>query len=107
MIIQHFKLVSTKKVKLKNDKWTDLTKLTIKNPDWAVHSRIEYVDDPKCTCTRHHQSLVPNQGCRNQGSEGERNTLPLCVEVGFYVDISWESRCNIEVNIWAHFYMIF
>ena len=33
MIIQHFKLVSTEKVKLKNDKWTDLTKLTIKNPD--------------------------------------------------------------------------
>ena len=28
---------------------------------------------------------------------------PLCVEMGFYVDISWESRCNIEINVWAHF----
>ena len=23
----------------------------------------------------------------------------LCVEMGFYADISWESRCNIEINI--------
>ena len=30
----------------------------------------------------------------------------LCVEVGFYADISWESRCNIEINVWAHFYEI-
>ena len=22
------------------------------------------------------------------------------------VDISWESRCNIEINVWAHFYKI-
>ena len=22
----------------------------------------------------------------------------LCVEMGFYADISWESRCNIEIN---------
>ena len=22
---------------------------------------------------------------------------------GFYVDISWESRCNVEINVWAHF----
>ena len=27
------------------------------------------------------------------------NPLQLCVEMGFYADISWESRCNIEVNI--------
>ena len=31
---------------------------------------------------------------------------PLCVEMGFYADISWESRCYIEINIWAHFYKI-
>ena len=31
---------------------------------------------------------------------------PLCVEMGFYADISWESRCNIEINVWAHFYKI-
>ena len=30
----------------------------------------------------------------------------LCVEMGVYVDISWESRCNIEINVWAHFYKI-
>ena len=23
----------------------------------------------------------------------------LCVEMGFYLDISWESRCNIEINV--------
>ena len=22
--------------------------------------------------------------------------------VGFYADISWESRCNIEINVWPH-----
>ena len=26
--------------------------------------------------------------------------------MGFYTDISWESRCNIEINVWAHFYKI-
>ena len=31
---------------------------------------------------------------------------PLCVEMGFYTDISWESRCYIEINIWAQFYKI-
>ena len=30
----------------------------------------------------------------------------LCVEMGFYADMSWESRCNIEINVWAHFYKI-
>jgi hypothetical protein len=25
--------------------------------------------------------------------------LPLCVEMGFYGDIFWESRCNIEINV--------
>ena len=31
----------------------------------------------------------------------------LCVKVGFYANISCESRCNIEINVWAHFYKIF
>ena len=30
----------------------------------------------------------------------------LCVEMGFYANISWKSRCNIEINVWAHFYKI-
>ena len=31
---------------------------------------------------------------------------PLCVEMGFYTDISWDSRCNIDINVWAHIYKI-
>ena len=23
----------------------------------------------------------------------------LCVEMGFYADVSWESRCNMEINV--------
>ena len=30
----------------------------------------------------------------------------LCVEVGFYADISWESKCNIEINVWGHFFKL-
>ena len=25
--------------------------------------------------------------------------LSLCVEMGFYADISWESRCKIEIDV--------
>ena len=39
-------------------------------------------------------------------SDSPSPLLPLCVEMGFYADISWESRCNIEINVWAHFYKI-
>ena len=31
---------------------------------------------------------------------------PLCVEMGFYADISWESRCNTGINVWDSFYKI-
>ena len=34
------------------------------------------------------------------------STLFQSVEMGFYVDISWKSRCNIEINVWVHFYKI-
>ena len=30
----------------------------------------------------------------------------LCVQMGFYADISRESRCGIEINVCAHFYKI-
>ena len=30
----------------------------------------------------------------------------MCVEMGLYKDISWESWSNIVINIWAHFYKI-
>ena len=41
------------------------------------------------------------QGCRSRKGGGA-----LCVEMGFYADISWKSRCNIEINVWVHFYKI-
>ena len=31
---------------------------------------------------------------------------PTVFEMGFYANISWESRCNIEINVWGHFYNI-
>ena len=31
----------------------------------------------------------------------------LCVELGFYADISWKSRCKFEINVGAHFCKIF
>ena len=31
---------------------------------------------------------------------------PLCVVMGFYADISWESRCNIKINVLAHYHKI-
>ena len=30
----------------------------------------------------------------------------LCVQMGFYADISWKSKCNFEINVWAQFYKI-
>ena len=30
----------------------------------------------------------------------------LCFEIGFYVDISKESRCESEIKVCAHFYKI-
>ena len=29
--------------------------------------------------------------------------LPLCVELGVYVDILWESKCNIGIEVLAYF----
>ena len=29
-----------------------------------------------------------------------------CVEIGFYADISWESRCINQMKFWAHFNQI-
>ena len=34
---------------------------------------------------------------------GHLTPPPLCVEMGLYADIFWESRCNIEINVCAHF----
>ena len=31
---------------------------------------------------------------------------PQCVEMGCYAGISWESKCNIEIDVCAHFYKI-
>ena len=42
---------------------------------------------------------------RKRGGVNQSNLIilwlapsPLCVEMGFYTDISWDSRCNIEIN---------
>ena len=42
-------------------------------------------------------------GGRSENLEGGG---ALCVEMGFYADISKESRCNFEINVWTHFYKI-
>ena len=49
--------------------------------------------------------LIPRAGGteRAKGGGGEA----LCVEMGFYTDVSWELRCNIEINVWAHFFVLF
>ena len=31
---------------------------------------------------------------------------PLCIEMGFYADIFWESRYSSEINVWAFFHQI-
>jgi hypothetical protein len=38
--------------------------------------------------------VVRTVRCSAGGTEGA-----LCVEMGFYADISFESRCNIEINV--------
>ena len=44
---------------------------------------------------------------RNRGARGRWYPAPHCVlKWGFYANISWESRCNIEIYVWAHFYKI-
>ena len=40
------------------------------------------------------------------GKSGGAEEGALCVEMGFYADISWESTWNIEINVWGHFYNI-
>ena len=41
------------------------------------------------------------QGCRNRGCRGGGigGTVSW---MGFYVDISWESRCYSEIKVWGH-----
>ena len=41
---------------------------------------------------------------RTDGTKGEEGLL--CVKRGFYADISWKSRCHIEINVWPHFWKI-
>ena len=49
------------------------------------------------------RAVGTGRGCRLS----PRPLPPLCVEVGFYADISWESRWDIEINVWAQFCKIF
>ena len=43
---------------------------------------------------RPHWRIALQVGLEIQGWGGA-----LCVEMGFYRDIFWESRCNIEINV--------
>ena len=44
----------------------------------------------------------------SSGLERADTTGPLhtVLWIGFYADIFWESKCNIEINVWPHFYKI-
>ena len=67
--------------------------------------------------------IFAEEGCRSQGGHGlygghalqlltDQLTLSqlgggsLCVEMGFYANISWKARCSIDINICAHFLKI-
>ena len=50
--------------------------------------------------------IFTNSSIAQQGPRIMRGEGALCVEMGFYVDIFWESKCNIEINAWAQFYKI-
>ena len=48
--------------------------------------------------------IIGRAGMSEAGDRGRGGAL--CVEMVFYADISWESRCNIEIDVWAYFYKI-
>ena len=55
--------------------------------------------------TEHQFCRLPPKGLNGVMIKEKRSAgLPeqgggaLCVEMGFYADISWKSRCNIEMN---------
>ena len=57
---------------------------------------------------KHVPLQIITQGRRNWGDRGSicLPTPPLCVEIGFFTNISQESRCNSKIKVWAHFYKI-
>ena len=48
----------------------------------------------KSTLSAQNKKIVKEECTVLQRGEGA-----LCVEMGFYADISWELRCNIEINV--------
>ena len=65
-----------------------------KPDDGAAVGRPQYLS----TTTLHkhckHQGPV-----EPEGPEAMCAPHPLCIEVGFYADISWESRCSSEIKV--------
>ena len=63
---------------------------------------------------RNRRSSIDNNKCqldlralRSVGKGGKGAILPpLCVEIGFYANISYEQICNHEIKIWALFYVL-
>ena len=48
----------------------------------------------------HIQVIVCNSACLTRAGLSElREGGGPSVKMGFYVDISWESKCNIEINV--------
>ena len=50
--------------------------------------------------------LKSSEICIHAKSRRNQGVGALFVEMGFYTDISWESKCKIEINISADFYKI-
>ena len=47
-----------------------------------------------------------NAGPLELGGKGAMTPPLLCAGMGAYTDISWESKCNIEIEVWANFCQI-
>ena len=58
----------------------------------------------KCLIMKVSMSATINPLPTNPIKSGGGGVGALCVDIGFYADISKESRCNSEINVWAHFY---
>ena len=50
-------------------------------------------------------TLLP-QACWNRGAGKAAGGGALCVGMGFYADISWESRCSSEIKVWINYQQI-
>jgi hypothetical protein len=80
--------------------WIEAIELVSGKPILQLYDMKPYFG--KCHSGKKPPFLGHDVQCKIQ----DRRNGALCVEMGFYADISWESRRNIEINVWAHFYKI-